>query len=195
LKNRCRKNILSDEAIIGSYLASSDASLFKIIYDRYNLFIFNKCLSFAKNNEEAQDLCQDVFLKLTLKLSTFNGNSKFSTWLYALTFNHCVNYYKRNKYNNFKSNSLCIDQFIDKDSFVNKEDEIIWSSKLEKLKTAMQQISNTDKDLLIHKYHNFKSIKELGGIYNLGDSAVKMRVKRAKDKLLLIYNSNRMESY
>ena len=195
MKNTYRDKTVSDEVVINAYLTTLDASLFKIIHERYEYFIFNKCLNFTKSSQEAEDVCQDIFLKLVLKLSTFNGNSKFSTWLYALTFNHCVNHHKRNKYNNFKSNSLCIDQFIDKDSFVNKEDEIIWSSKLEKLKTAMQQISNTDKDLLIHKYHNFKSIKELGGIYNLGDSAVKMRVKRAKDKLLLIYNSNLMESY
>ena len=130
------------------------------------------------------------FLQLLQKISTFNGNSKFSTWLYALTFNHCVNHYNRNKYNNFRSNSYNIDLFIDKDTFCSNEDEIIWSSKLEKLKIAMKQISIIEKDILIQKYYNFKSIKELGVIYNLRESAVKMRIKRAKDKLASVYNSN-----
>jgi|TARA_B110000967_G_scaffold92535_1_gene95169 RNA polymerase sigma-70 factor (ECF subfamily) len=194
LKNQCKKNILSDEAIIGSYLATLDASLFKIIYDRYYFFILNKCHSFSKNNQESEDLCQDIFMKLLQKISTFNGNSKFSTWLYALTFNHCVNHYNRNKYNNFRSNSYNIDLFIDKDTFCSNEDEIIWSSKLEKLKIAMKQISIIEKDILIQKYYNFKSIKELGVIYNLRESAVKMRIKRAKDKLASVYNSNLRET-
>ena len=191
MKNLPKKiNTLSDEAIIGSYVATLDDSLFTIIYDRYNAFIYNKCLSFSKNNIEAQDLCQDIFLKLLLKISSFNGNSKFSTWLYALTFNHCVNHHKRNKYNNFKSNLDSIDQLIDKDSFFSKEEEVILSNKLEKLKVAMNQISRIGQDLLINKYLNFKSIKELGVIYNLRDSAVKMRIKRAKDKLVSAYKSN-----
>jgi len=54
----------------------------------------------------------------------------------------------------------------------------------------MNQISRIEQDLLINKYLNFKSIKELGVIYNLTDSAVKMRIKRAKDKLVSVYKSN-----
>tara|TARA_B110001469_G_C9612275_1_gene304624 strand:- start:1263 stop:1442 length:180 start_codon:yes stop_codon:yes gene_type:complete len=54
----------------------------------------------------------------------------------------------------------------------------------------MKQISIIEKDILIQKYYNFKSIKELGVIYNLRESAVKMRIKRAKDKLASVYNSN-----
>tara|TARA_B100000767_G_scaffold117250_1_gene111928 strand:- start:2764 stop:3039 length:276 start_codon:yes stop_codon:yes gene_type:complete len=83
-----------------------------------------------------------------------------------------------------------IDQLIDKDSFFSNEEEVILSNKLEKLKVAMNQISRIEQDLLINKYHNLKSIKELGVIYNLRDSAVKMRIKRAKDKLVSAYESN-----
>ena len=188
MKNTYRDKTVSDEVVINAYLTTLDASLFKIIHERYEYFIFNKCLNFTKSSQEAEDMCQDIFLKLVLKLSTFNGNSKFSTWLYALTFNHCVNHYNRNKHINFETNFFSMDQIIDKELPLSKDEHYLDFIKLEKLSIAMNKIPSLEKDLLVMKYYNFKSIKELGSFYNLGESAVKMRLKRAKDKLLVVYN-------
>ena len=70
--------------------------LFEELYDRYAPMVYNKCYGFAKNMDEAKDLTQDVFLRVFIKLASFKGNSKFSTWLFAFTYNHCVNYVTRN---------------------------------------------------------------------------------------------------
>ena len=109
-------------------------------------------------------------------------------WLYALTFNHCVNHYNRNKHINFETNFFSMDQIIDKELPLSKDEHYLDFIKLEKLSIAMNKIPSLEKDLLVMKYYNFKSIKELGSFYNLGESAVKMRLKRAKDKLLVVYN-------
>jgi RNA polymerase sigma-70 factor (ECF subfamily) len=189
LKNKYILNNLSDETIVNVYLKTLDASLFKLLYDRYQRFVFAKCLSFSKNKCEAEDISQDIFLKLLLKLSTFNGRSKFSTWLYAFTYNHCVNYYNRNRYRRLKDESFNIDKLIDKSNLPSAQDTVYKFQQFEKLNTAMKLISHGDKELLLLKYQNYKTIKELGGIYNIGESAVKMRLKRAKSKLLGVYNT------
>ena len=67
----------------------------KLLYDKYAMMVYNKCFGFAKDADEAKDLTQDVFLKLFVKLASFKEKSKFSTWLYAFTYNHCVNYVTR----------------------------------------------------------------------------------------------------
>ena len=87
---------LSDEDLVKNIVSSNDTLLFEVLYDRFAQLVYNKCLGFSKSTDEAQDLTQDIFLKLFVKLSTFKGKSKFSTWLYAFTYNHCVNYVNRN---------------------------------------------------------------------------------------------------
>ena len=89
---------LTDEALVELLITSQDPFLFKVLYERYIFMEFNKCLSFSKNSQEAEDICQDIFIKLLIKIKSFKGDSKFSTWLYSFTYNHCVNYYHRNKF-------------------------------------------------------------------------------------------------
>tara|TARA_B110000259_G_scaffold16561_1_gene17399 strand:+ start:615 stop:848 length:234 start_codon:yes stop_codon:yes gene_type:complete len=69
LKKQYRKIHLLNGAIIGSYLATSDISLFNIYYNSHSPYILNKYLSFSKNKLEAEDLSLAVFLKSILNLS------------------------------------------------------------------------------------------------------------------------------
>ena len=68
------------------------------------------------------------------------------------------------------------------------DDDLEQLLKLKKLKIAMGLIPNEDKEILILKYQDFKSIKDLMELHNAGESAIKMRLKRAKEKLLGMYN-------
>lgn len=86
---------LSDEDLVKAIVLKNDTLLFEILYDRYDKLVYNKCRGFSKHDDEAEDLTQDIFLKLFVKLKTFKGKSKFSTWLYSFTYNHCVNYVNR----------------------------------------------------------------------------------------------------
>ena len=54
-------------------------------------------MGFAKDKPEAEDLTQDVFLKLFVKLASFKGKSKFSTWLYRITYNNCISEVRKRK--------------------------------------------------------------------------------------------------
>ena len=68
-------------------------------------------------------------------------------------------------------------------------DESIYEMKANKLGKALKIIGAEDKSLLLLKYQDGASIKELCGLYEIGESAIKMRLKRAKAKLLEIYNT------
>jgi RNA polymerase sigma-70 factor (ECF subfamily) len=156
--------------------------------------VYNKCLSFSNNNYEAEDLCQDIFLKLLDKIKTFKGNSKFSTWLYSFTYNHCVNYYHRNKFKKYEKNTLHIEQLCEDTSKENLDDDSNQTLQLERLTRVLGLIPRDDKEILISKYQDFKSIKDLMKLYNVGESAIKMRLKRAKEKLLGMYSVMYSES-
>ena len=179
---------LTDDALVDLIVTSHDPIFFKVLYERYVFMVYNKCLSFSKNNHEAEDICQDIFLKLIDKIQTFKGASKFSTWLYAFTYNHCVNYYHRSKFKKFEKNISNIEQMCDEVIAQSSDEDLGQLLKLEKLSEALELIPIKDKQILMMKYKEFKSIKDLMELHNLGESAVKMRLKRAKEKLLGVYN-------
>lgn len=179
---------LSDEELVERIVANNDPLLFGQLYDRYAKMVYNKCYGFAKSDGEAEDLTQDVFLQLFIKLKTFKGKSKFSTWLYSFTYNFCVNYVNRNKQRKMRDKSIPVDETEYKLK-TEVPDESLYEMKAEKLKKALELISVEDKSLLLLKYQDGASIKELVSLMEIGESAVKMRLKRAKEKLMQIYNT------
>ncbi|MEC3907741.1 RNA polymerase sigma factor [Tamlana sp. 2201CG12-4] len=180
---------LPDEDLVKAIVKTNNTLLFEILYDKYVGLVYNKCYSFAKDEDEAKDLTQDVFLKLFVKLASFKGKSKFSTWLYAFTYNHCVNYVTRNTAKKFEKQSVDYND-IENLSEDDEDDTSFLSMKVDKLKMALELISPEEKMILLLKYQDFLSIREIESVLGIGESAVKMRIKRAKDKLRTVYNDN-----
>ena len=178
-------NFLTDEELISLILETDNTVLFGKLYDRYSKKIYNKCCSFTKDNDEAQDLVQDIFLKLYTKLSSYKGRSRFSTWLYSFTYNFLVNYRKRDK---SKKLGERWEELNKKDSHLSQVDDIeeedLFELKAANLEKALGLIEPADKALLLLKYQDDISIKEIQIILNINASAVKMRLKRAKIKLM-----------
>lgn len=179
---------LSDEDLVSAIVKTNDTMLFEVLYDRFAGLVYNKCYGFARDGDEAKDLTQDIFLKLFVKLASFKGSSKFSTWLYAFTYNHCVNYVTRSTAKKFEKQS------VDYADIENISDDVDDSSdfnamRVDKLKVALDLVSPDEKMILLLKYQDNLSIKEIESVLGVGESAVKMRIKRAKDKLLTVYNN------
>ena len=182
------KNIqlLDDNELIKMIVKSNDTNLFAVLYDRYVSMVYNKCYGFASSKEEAQDLTHDIFIKLFVKLRTFNGKAKFSTWLYTFTYNFCVNYVTRN---NYKKNEKNFEGEISDSNELDSNEESIFQMKSEKLKKALEIIEPNDKMILLLKYQDDLSIKEIMNAIDISESAVKMRLKRAREKLISVYKN------
>lgn len=179
----------SDEDLVKAIVQNNDTLLFEILYDRYASLVYNKCYGFARDEDEAKDLTQDVFLKLFVKLASFKGKSKFSTWLYAFTYNHCVNYVTRNTAKKIEKQSVDYTD-IENVSDDEIEEKEFLSMRVDKLKKCMELITPEEKMILLLKYQDRLTIKEIESVLGIGESAVKMRIKRAKDKLIQVYSDN-----
>ncbi|MAX70332.1 MAG: RNA polymerase subunit sigma-70 [Flavobacteriaceae bacterium] len=179
---------LTDEALVEAIVKTNDTLLFEVLYDRFAKMVYNKCYGFANSEDEAEDLTQDVFLRVFVKLGSFKGRSKFSTWLYAFTYNHCVNYVTRNTAKKIEKQSVSSEIIENIGDAVDSTHEFE-SMKVEQLKRVMELIDPEEKMILLLKYQDNLSIKELSEALDIGESAVKMRLKRAKDKLVLKYNN------
>lgn len=178
----------TDEELVARIVEKRDTDLFGKLYDRFVKRVYNKCYGFSRSEAEAEDLTQDVFLMLFIKLPSFKGKSKFSTWLYSFTYNFCVNYVNRNKGRKMSDKSVQVDQ---EEYRLTEEvpDEQLLELKAQRLAEAMEEIAPEDKSLLLLKYQDGASIKELTELLEIGESAVKMRLKRAKAKLVEQYNT------
>lgn len=177
---------MTDEEIVNRIVNKKSTELFEVLYNRFSSLVYNKCYSFVNNQPEAQDLTQDIFLKLFIKLPSYNEKSKFSTWLYAFTYNHCVNYVSRNP---FKKNEFSFPEYLEIGNYYVEDLNTTESNEsiTIKLNKALAALSEKDRHILILKYKNDLSINKIQNLLGIGNSAVKMRIKRAKEKLAASY--------
>lgn len=175
---------MSDEDVIKEYLSTQNSAYFDILYKRYSGKIFGKCISLLKEEAKAADATQEVFMKILINLSKFSGKSKFSTWIYSITYNFCIDMIRREK----KDPSMLVD---DMESTYDKEDDVedvyLMEMKVKRLKIILEEIPTMDKSILLMKYQDEMSIKEISSITNKSESAVKMKIKRAKQKFKKTY--------
>lgn len=101
----------SEKEIIES-IAAGDEQAFVFLYELYSVKIYNTSLSYAKNIEDAEEITQDVFLKIHKSAASFQGASSISTWIYRITVNAALNYIKKKKRFAFFNNSHNKDQFV-----------------------------------------------------------------------------------
>ena len=82
---------MSRETRLVRRLRDRDERAFREMVDDYGDRVFNLTYRMLGNREEAEDLAQEVFITVFKSIDTFRGDSKFSTWLYRITANHCKN--------------------------------------------------------------------------------------------------------
>jgi len=138
-----------------------------------------------KDEELANDATQDVFMKIYLNLAKFSGKSKFSTWVYSITYNYCIDFIRRRK----KDRNLFSDDEVENvgeviDDVPEKE---LLEMEVSRLKVVLEKIPLGDKTVLLMKYQDEMSIKEIAEILEKSESAIKMKIKRAKHKAQKTY--------
>lgn len=87
---------MNDQHYIDRIL-QGETNLFAVLVDRYKDMIFTLSLKMVKNREEAEEAAQDTFIKVFNSLNKFKGDSKFSTWIYKISYNNCLDRLKKNK--------------------------------------------------------------------------------------------------
>lgn len=176
---------MSDEEALEQYLLSQNVNYFNLLYDRYTDKVYAKCISMLRDQELAEDATQEIFVKILLSLSKFSGKSKFSTWLYSITYNYCIDQIRREK----KENTVTVNDF----SRIDQVDDDMYDSEIKetnvfRLKEVMEKLNAEDKSILMMKYQDDLSIRDICSILDKTESAVKMKILRAKEKFLKIYH-------
>ncbi len=88
---------LSDEALVQQIKATADPALLGALVQRYQTTVVQACYRYVKDHDTAQDLSQEVFLRVLIKIHSFDGKASFSTWLHTIINNRCVDHLRRDK--------------------------------------------------------------------------------------------------
>jgi len=170
-----------DEQIVTKIQTTQNQSDFEILYLRYFDLVYKKCLNLTRDSPKAQDFTQDIFLIVLNKLNTFQHKSTFSTWLYAISHNYCME--RLRVTGRLKTESL-------EDGLLSRIAEPETESvelQLHQLYCLLNQLPEQQATFLKLKYVEGLSIRELADRYQLADSAVKMRLTRSRKRLRELY--------
>ena len=171
---------LADEQLVHAFQTTPSTHSFDTLYQRYLHKVYRTCLSFTNDSQAAQDYTQDIFLKVFHKLDSFGHQSSFSTWLYTIAHNYCRDQHRLGKRLPTEPLTPDLVQTLTGSSpFAQDADE----DQLRLMERQLAQLAPPDRDLLRLKYEQGLSITALCHHYQLSESAVKMRLKRSRDRL------------
>ncbi len=174
----------SDEEIVMLIINSGNKELFELLYLRYFKKVRDKCFSFLKDSNLSEEFANDILTKAYEKIHGFKGNSSFSSWVYSITYNYCIDYLRLKKklhYPEWNSNNE-LPEIIDEAETDFEE------VNYENLLTIFELIHPEEKVLLLMKYQDNLPIKQIAKTLRISEDAVKMRLKRARSRVIYMYN-------
>ncbi len=164
-------------------VAKGDEHAFSFVYDRWSKPIVNYFYKMLwQDNEKAQDMMQDLFVKIINKPHQYDPKRSFKTWIYTVAYNMCKNEYRKHETRKVVSNHL--DENIGK-----KDDSFNIAKKVDvddfnlRLKEELTLMSDNHRKVFIMRIKHDLSIKEIASIMDTSEGTVKSRIFYALKKL------------
>lgn len=87
----------TDDIFYIEAVKKGNVAAFSVLVERYQNMVYSLALKLLKKPEDAEEMAQDTFVKAYQKLDTYEGKSKFSTWLYSITYNACISELRKHR--------------------------------------------------------------------------------------------------
>ena len=165
-----------------------DVDAFGLLVTAYEKNVFNVALQMLGNREDAQDIAQEAFLKAYNSLSSFRGDSKFSSWLYRIVSNLCLDFKRRQ--GRRPSSSLTVEDDDGENVQLDIADEsqspeTLLERKLtrEAVRRGLAELPDEQRQILLLREIQGLSYEEIGEAMGLEAGTVKSRIFRARKKL------------
>lgn len=172
------KHVCSDEALVAAFINHKEDKLFAELHSRYHIKVYQSCLQFLRDPEEALDQTQEIFCKVYTRLHTFRAEAKFSTWLFVLTRYHCLSVLDNLKKRVF----VPLDSINEAIGAYAPMDEPTLDERWYQAEQTLGRLSSQDQQLLRRRYLADKDVATLANEARVSVSAMKMRLKRARDQ-------------
>lgn len=187
-----------DDQIYIDKILEGETSAFSTLVDQYKDLVFSLALRMMKNKEEAEEVAQDTFIKVYKSLSKFKGDSKFSTWIYRVAYNTCLDRLKKNQR---QQQTVTIDEYTEHQvkSLDNAYDQLEKKERELAIQNCLKLLPSEDSFLISLYYYEEQSLEEISKVIGLKPNNVKVKLFRARKKLATILkeqiDNNIIENY
>ena len=173
---------LSDIELIEQTLAGNQSAYADLI-KRHQRFVFTLAMRFAKSREDAEEVAQDCFIKAYRSLASFQGQSKFSTWLYSIVYTTAMTFLRKKR--------VATDSIDDENTYIQVEnresgydtDNVENKSRSYYLNQAIEQLLPDDATIITLFYKGEQSLEEIAQALGIEANTVKVKLFRARQRL------------
>jgi len=176
MKSHCDKQLISD------YLAG-DAKSFEILVKEYLKPIYSFAYRYVGNSQDAEDIAQDVFIKVWRNIKKFDSSRSFKTWIFSIAKNSCIDNLRKKKsipfsrFENEKGENILMERIADPRPLI---DEILKRADMSKtLNLAMERLTPDFRMVLFLRYNDHFTFKEISESLGEPINTVKSRHRRA----------------
>ncbi len=188
---------LTDEELVVAACGSpkGDLRAFEALVHRHQQRVLANCRYLTRSPNDAEDLSQEVFVKVFFHLSSFEGRAKFRTWLQRIKVNHCLNHLEKKRRQTMVSleeEGLQIAPELRTRSHAERDLEA-GRARL-RIQQVLDQLTDNLRLPLVMRDVDGMTYQEIAEILDLGLSAVKMRIKRAREEFRQRYGAGPMRA-
>ena len=172
---------VNDQQLIAQYL-SGDERAFKTLLDRYQQKIYTSIYLFVKDDSLAEDIFQEVFIKIinTLRSGKYNHEGKFSQWAMRISYNLCVDYFRRGKRRPHVNLNDSFDIFdVLHTNEPNAEQLIMRSQTHDKIRQLVDMLPPEQREGVILRHYADMSFKEIASLTRVSINTALGRMRYA----------------
>ncbi len=177
----------TEEAELVRRVQARDELAFREIVDRYQSKVFSIIFGILRNRNDAEDISQQVFTKIYFSIHNFDFRSSLLTWIYKITVNECYDYLRKKKVR-----KLVYESDFSEDDAVSMErsepdaaqpiDTAL--AKRDLVNKLLAKVSEEDRNLMMLKEVEGHSVEELAEMTGMNENTIKVKLFRARQKLL-----------
>lgn len=174
-----------DEHELIQSVLDGNTQAFAVLLQRYQRPIYSLIYQMVSNREDAEELTQDVFVKVFTKLSTFKAQCRFSTWAYRIAYTTTVSSLRKRRMVYPDVDESLLANYPD-----NQVDECLeqeeGEAKLQRLEAAVDQLYPDERALISLFYNEGKSIVDIAELLEISAENVKVRLHRTRKKIVIL---------
>lgn len=172
----------TDSEIIQQIL-QGDLEAYRDLIQRYQRMIFVFIYKMVNNHSDAEDLTQEVFVKAYEKLSSYRGDSQFSTWLHTLARNRTIDFLRRRKYHD-SDEQLAFIPSVSRDE--SPQESLLNKEQRREIQQAFAQLSDSYQEVIVLRCTHEYPFDKIASLLGVAESTARVRYLRARQELAKI---------
>jgi RNA polymerase sigma-70 factor (ECF subfamily) len=189
---KVRRLVDEDRILIGRCL-KGDEGAFEELLDKYRTSVFSICMRMVRNRSSAEDIAQEVFVKIFSALDRYDPTYPFSSWLYRITSNLCIDYLRKEK-----ERTLSLDQPVGEDDDMliqvsartaGPDREVESREMMTMLEEAIARLPEHYRIIVVLRHQEELSYEEISETLGIPLGTVKARIHRALNAIMEYFKS------